>query len=54
MFSLHYFRRQNPSKILIEVFKMLNQIYFVTNETKLKQMVYSDSIYAWLLLYSHY
>lgn len=33
---------------------MLNQIYFVTNETKLKEMVYSDSIYAWLLLYSHY
>jgi len=33
---------------------MLNQIYFVTNETKLKEMVYNDSIYAWLLLYSHY
>lgn len=33
---------------------MLNQICFVTNEVKLNEMAYSDAIYAWLLLYSHY
>ena len=34
--------------------KLLNKINFTTNETKLKEMAYSDTIYAWLLLHSHY
>ena len=33
---------------------MLGQVYYVTNENKLREMAYSDAIYAWLLLYSHY
>lgn len=33
---------------------MLKTIRFVTNETKLRQMAYGDSVYAWLLLHSHY
>ena len=33
---------------------MLNKINFVVNQTKLKEMAYGDSIYAWLLLHSHY
>lgn len=33
---------------------MLTTIYFVVNETKLKEMAYGDTIYAWLLLHSHY
>ena len=33
---------------------MLEKINFVVNKTKLKELVYSDSIYAWLLLHSHY
>lgn len=33
---------------------MLSSIPFVVNEIKLREMAYSDSIYAWLLLHSHY
>lgn len=33
---------------------MLRKINFVTNEQKLKEMAYGDSVYAWLLLHSHY
>ena len=33
---------------------MLGKINFVVNKTKLKELAYSDSIYAWLLLHSHY
>lgn len=33
---------------------MLKNIKFVTLEGKLKEMAYNDSIYAWLLLHSHY
>ena len=33
---------------------MLKQIYFVSNEQKLREMAYGDSVYAWLLLHSHY
>lgn len=32
----------------------MNKINFVTNKQKLKQMAYGDSVYAWLLLHSHY
>lgn len=33
---------------------MLNKINFVVNENKLREMAYGDTIYAWLLLHSHY
>ena len=33
---------------------VLKQIHFVTREDKLREMAYSDSIYAWLLLHSKY
>lgn len=33
---------------------MLKKICFTVNQQKLKEMAYSDSIYAWLLLHSHY
>lgn len=33
---------------------MLSKIYFTTNQNKLKEMAYGDSIYAWLLLHSHF
>lgn len=33
---------------------MLRKINFVTNEQKLKEMAYGDTVYAWLLLHSHY
>ena len=33
---------------------MINKINFVVNETKLKEMAYGDTVYAWLLLHSHY
>lgn len=33
---------------------MLAKINFVVNKTKLKELAYNDSIYAWLLLHSHY
>lgn len=32
----------------------LKNIYFRTDETMLKKMAYSDCVYAWLLLHSHY
>lgn len=32
----------------------LKQINFVTREDKLREMAYSDAIYAWLLLHSNY
>lgn len=33
---------------------MLRKINFVTNEQKLKEIAYGDTVYAWLLLHSHY
>ena len=33
---------------------MLKQIYFVSNEQKLREIAYGDAVYAWLLLHSHY
>ena len=33
---------------------MVNHINFVVNENKLKEMAYGDTVYAWLLLHSHY
>lgn len=33
---------------------MVEQIHFVTTTKKLKEMAYGDSVYAWLLLHSHY
>ena len=33
---------------------MVNHIDFVVSEDKLKEMAYGDTIYAWLLLHSHY
>ena len=33
---------------------MLRKINFVNNEQKLKEMAYGDTVYAWLLLHSHY
>lgn len=33
---------------------MLDKINFVVNKTKIKEMAYGDSVYAWLLLHSHY
>lgn len=33
---------------------MLKKINFVVNQTKLREMAYGDSVYAWLLLHSHY
>lgn len=33
---------------------MLKKINFVVNQNKLREMAYGDSIYAWLLLHSHY
>lgn len=33
---------------------MLKKICFTVNQQKLKEMAYGDSIYAWLLLHSHY
>lgn len=33
---------------------MLNKINFVVNQNKLREMAYGDTIYAWLLLHSHY
>jgi hypothetical protein len=32
----------------------LKKINFVVNQTKLREMAYGDSVYAWLLLHSHY
>lgn len=33
---------------------MLSKINFVVNKEKIKEMAYGDSVYAWLLLHSHY
>lgn len=33
---------------------MLKKINFVTEPCKLREMAYGDSVYAWLLLHSHY
>ena len=33
---------------------MLEHINFRTEEYVLKNLAYSDSVYAWLLLHSHY
>lgn len=33
---------------------VLNKIYFTVNQNKLREMAYGDSIYAWLLLHSHF
>jgi hypothetical protein len=33
---------------------VLTEIKFVTQSKKLIEMAYSDTIYAWLLLHSHY
>lgn len=34
--------------------ELLKNIYFRTDEHMLKKMAYSDCVYAWLLLHSHY
>lgn len=34
--------------------ELLKNIYFRTDEQMLKKMAYSDCVYAWLLLHSHY
>lgn len=33
---------------------MLKKINFVVNQNKLREMAYGDTVYAWLLLHSHY
>lgn len=38
----------------LEVVIVLTEIKFVTQPKKLIEMAYSDTIYAWLLLHSHY
>lgn len=38
----------------MEVHKMTQMINFVTKDDKLREMVYNDTVYAWLLLHSHY